>query len=334
MEISSIDTSLPISKFSLATSEEKNSEEICLAAKFLSAERFKDERAVSATKWFDYRFMSPIEATQMFYDVYRRLFREAYKAHFDLYEAELKRGGPVAGLWSDGREFNGAWRARQIADGLGLPYEFLIREAIEASTRRGARRVPRPNQLYHMLSMPHIHERWAERRNALPVFSSLPQYRVEQFCDLPVQREHQTWVVGNLKDRLAMPVGIAQACFGDCVLPVERAETEFSSYQMEQVRYEGAGITPKPFETLEPGDFRPSCFGLPHAHDLSSPICDACHVRERCGQIEPRIRAEIAAAYGSEQPRDDEVRAQCRSRAARFRARKKAGASPELTSVE
>ncbi|GEP07528.1 hypothetical protein MOX02_55660 [Methylobacterium oxalidis] len=290
--------------------------------------RLKDERDVSSTKWFEYRFMSPIEATAAFYEAYRRLFREAWRKNFHAPDTELKRGGPAAGLWSNGREFNSVWRARQIADGLGLPYEFFIREAIEAAMRRGAKRPPRPNQLYNVLGMSEIHARWHEQSRSLPLFSKLPQYRVEAFQGLPAQIAHQTWVVDNLKARLGRPYAIAQACFEQRVLPLERAEAEFSAHQMEQVRYESAGMTATPIASLKPSDFWPSCFGLPHAHDDASPICAVCHVRDGCGKVETQVRAKVVERYGSERPRDDEKRAQVRARVARLRAERKAAASP------
>ncbi|MER2269544.1 hypothetical protein [Methylobacterium oxalidis] len=75
-------------------------------AEFLEDSRLQEERQVSATKWFDYRFMSPIEATVTFYEIYRRLFREAWRKNFSGPDAELKRGGPSAGLFFSRREFN------------------------------------------------------------------------------------------------------------------------------------------------------------------------------------------------------------------------------------
>ncbi|MER2269545.1 hypothetical protein [Methylobacterium oxalidis] len=200
--------------------------------------------------------------------------------------------------------------------------------------RRGAKRPPRPNQLYNVLGMPEIHDRWHEQSRSLPLFSKLPQYRVEAFRGLPAQIAHQTWVVDNLKARVARPHAIAQACFEQRVLSLERAEAEFSAQQMDQARYESAGMTAPPIAPLRPSDFWPSCFGLPHAHDDASPICAACHVRDGCGKVEAQVRTKVAQRYGSERPRDDEKLAQVRARVARLRAGRKAAASPGAAASE
>ncbi|AWN40475.1 hypothetical protein [Methylobacterium durans] len=294
---------------------------------FLEAERLVDEREVSSKKWFDYRFLSAIEATQAFHNIYQEIYREMWGRHFDVEKAHLKRGAPLAGLLSNGREFNGTWGARQIADGLGLPYDFFIREAMEAAFRRGVRRPPRPNQLYDERNIAVVRERWEERCSSFPMISYLPQYRLESFRGLPAQIEHQDWMVTNLKARLASNHAIARACFEQRVLPVDHAEAEFSPYQMEQVRREGADMSAEPMEPLPESAFWPSCFGLPHAHSEASPICIACQAREACSRAEAQIREQTVAMYGTERPRDDEKRAQGRDRVARYRA-KKAVAAP------
>ncbi|GJE46614.1 hypothetical protein F6X53_19225 [Methylobacterium soli] len=300
--------------------------ELVRAAQHLTAERIGDERSLFAAKWFDYRFVSPVEATLFFYDIYRDLYQKAWRKNFSVTEAERKRGVPIAGLWSSGREFNSVWRARQVADGLGLPYDFFIREAMEAAFRRGFKRPPRPNQLYHESFGPPILEAWAERQKSMPLLSALPQYRIEAYRNLPVQDEHQAWVVGNLKGRLARPYAIAQACFEQRVLSVERAEAEFSAHQMERVREEGAGMTPEPIVPLKRTDFWPSCFGIPHAWSETSPICAACHARADCAQVANKVEEKLLATYGVVGPRDAEVRAQTRARVARHRAERRAEA--------
>ncbi len=231
----------------------------------IDTKRLAEERDISGVKWFDYRFISAVQATERFYETYIHLYREAFRRNFDAGTATLKRAVPARGLWVSPGEFSAAWRARQIADGFGMPYDFFIRECIEAALRRGVARVPRPNQLYNLLSMPHVQERWEERRKALPLFSELPQYRVEAFCGLPAQIEHQQWVIDSLKARQARPFAIAQACFVDRLFTLDRAKAEFNPYVVEQMLSEAAGMKADPAPALRATNFLPSCFGLPHA---------------------------------------------------------------------
>lgn len=291
-------------------------------ARLIDARRLADERVISGVKWFEYRFISAVQATELFYETYIRLYREAFRRDFDAGTAVLKRAVPAGGLWSSSGELSAAWRARQIADGFGMPYDFFIRECIAAGIRRGVTRVPRPNQLYNLLSMPHLQERWEERRKAVPLFSGLPQYRVEAFCGLPAQLEHERWVTDSLKARRARPFAIAQACFVDHLFTLDRAKAEFDPYVIEQMLSEAAGMKAEPVPALRATSFLPSCFGLPHAcAPALSPCCD-CHVREECRTAEAKVREKVAQRYGSEMPRDEAKRAQIRDRVARHRAKK------------
>lgn len=292
------------------------------AVRLTDAKRLAEEREVSGVKWFDYRFISAVQATELFYETYIRLYREAYGRNFDGETAPLKRAVPARGLRGSSRECSATWRARQIADGFGMPYDFFIRECIEAAMRRGVTRVPRPNQLYNLLSIPHLEDRWEEYRKALPVFSRLPQYRVEAFCGLPAQIQHQQWVIDGLKARHARPFAIAQACFVDRLFTLDRAKAEFDPYVVEQMLSEAAGMKADPAPALRATNFLPSCFGLPHACSPSISPCIECHVREECRTAEAKVREKVAQRYGNEKPRDEEKLAQNRERVARCRAKK------------
>src|SRR5690348_14877843 len=80
------------------------------------------ERELMQTKWFDYRFMSPLDATELFVREYTEAYRNKWATNFDTVEAEKKipiRGG----AWRSNRsEFISCWRARQFVDCLGVPY--------------------------------------------------------------------------------------------------------------------------------------------------------------------------------------------------------------------
>ncbi|CAO4157233.1 hypothetical protein DHODJN_25695 [Methylorubrum extorquens] len=277
---------------------------------------------MSGSKWFEYRFISAVQATELFYGTYIDLYKEAFRRDFDAGTAVLKRAVPAGGLWSSPGEFSAAWRARQIADGFCMPYDFFIRECIAAGIRRGVTWVPRPNQLYNLLSIPHLQERWEERRKAVPLFSELPQYRVEAFCGLPAQLEHQRWVIDSLKARHARPFAIAQACFVDHLFTLDRARAEFDPYVVEQMLSEAAGMKGEPVPALRATSFLPSCFGVPHACSPAIAPCSEYHVREECRTAETKIREKVAQRYGSDKPRDEEKLALNRERVARCRAKK------------
>lgn len=99
------------------------------AASNLRPEDWRIERELSIMKWFDYRFMSPLEATLEFVEDYRFVYRAIWKSNFDASTAER-------GWFADRREFLTFWNARVAADALGVRYRFFIFTTMEAALRR------------------------------------------------------------------------------------------------------------------------------------------------------------------------------------------------------
>src|SRR5690242_19007626 len=94
------------------------------AAEVVEKGRRQEERDLHHTKWFDFRFMSPVDATRQFAQHYEEQFKAAWRRNFDLEDAAKKRPLPSGDLLNTQNEWNAMWRARQAADVLGIPYEL------------------------------------------------------------------------------------------------------------------------------------------------------------------------------------------------------------------
>src|SRR4051794_11921332 len=81
-------------------------------AAWIPRERLALESTLDRTKWFDYRFMSPMKATVLFATDYQNAFRVKHGTTFSTQEAPKKRGIPLAGILTSSQELNGHWRAR------------------------------------------------------------------------------------------------------------------------------------------------------------------------------------------------------------------------------
>lgn len=196
-------------------------------ANFLSREALASERVVQQTKWFDYRFLPAIEATELFADTYVRSFQRAWHELQDRDEAEHKR--PLKPLFTHRSEFTALWNARLAADELGVPYPFFISQAIAAAVGRSCRKFPRPNQLAHELNVPIILAQWEKQRQATITYSRLAEYRTENYRDLPEQIAHQHWIVDQLKLVGASDHRIGTAVFVDRVLLESNAVSAFGA---------------------------------------------------------------------------------------------------------
>jgi hypothetical protein len=211
-----------------------------LAALKTSKAQAMRERDLNNTKWFDYRFISPMEATEIFASAYQEQFKYEYARCIDT-EASAGKTGTRNRKWnSNSREFASFWNARQFADEIGLPYWFFNHYAMALLMRWGWKHIPRANQLYgpsvRDAITKELRATWLEWTEARFVVSKLKHYLPENFRGSPEQLAHRDWVVSQIRRRHASPESIGRACFIDRVLSVDRAISEFGSERVDSAR--------------------------------------------------------------------------------------------------
>jgi hypothetical protein len=145
----------------------------CDATNRTGAESMQKEKDLYTTKWFDYRFLTPTEADALFKAEYEKAYQSAWGTYQDRREAEFKTGLfsiPKFRVLTSAdktklqREYTSISRARQSADVIGVPYDFLIRETIEALMASGhCHTLPRPNQIAGALTGEAIPNRVMQR---------------------------------------------------------------------------------------------------------------------------------------------------------------------------
>src|SRR5258707_10123655 len=101
-----------------------------LTALKVSKKQAARERNLDQTKWFDYRFLTPMEATEAFASAYQQEFQDRYGKNIDTEESKGKTGTRGNNWKSNSREFISFWGARQFADELGVPYGFFVEHAL------------------------------------------------------------------------------------------------------------------------------------------------------------------------------------------------------------
>jgi hypothetical protein len=307
--------------------------------KSLGGIAIREERDLYTTKWFDYRFLSPTEATDDLFKIeYTTAFKFGLRQYQDRNEAEFKSGllefprfhkpsrKDISNLK---RENTSLWRARQVADVLGVPYDFLIRETIDALMASGrCQTLPRPNQIAGALTREAIRDRVKQRWtdwaavNFNSMISRLPQYMDHAYRGLHAQDAHRDWVVKRLGD--GHPLNVGRACYIFQTLPEDRAVAHFGEERIAQARDEVRGEMPAAMAELEPGQLAPSCFAVPYAFEKNNLICFACPVKRSCETMESFARKTLLKEYGSEDPRKAKEREQANDRQRRHRAGKAA----------
>lgn len=305
---------------------EERSRLILEASEFMDPDSWAVERHLATTKWFEYRFTSPIEATLKFVEEYQFSYQMHWARSFTTADASKKRCIAAGGLYHDRREFSTFWNARVHADSLGMPYRHYVSNAFEAHLRRAKqKRLPRPNQLRREDCIALILRNWEEELSGSRWLSELPHYRQENFCALPMQIAHQDHVAGTAPKRSNARFAIAGSIATWRVLPIDKAHqacgTDVVKFALEAV---GGMMSPLPIERLPDEELIPSCFGLPAIHDAVGDPCDHCPLAEACVAETARVSAKVLARFGSDNPTSDHKRMKQRERQRRRRQRLRA----------
>lgn len=278
-------------------------------AGIIRPEDFERERELHATKWFDYRFISPVAATHAFAVAYQAAFKANWAKHEDQAESMRVRGLSL-GWRTDPGEFTSLWRARQHADLLGVPYWFYVQQCFDLWRSRRVTQIPRPNQLYAKSWLRQLTERiqaaWAVRQRELPHYSILPQYQSAAFREIAAQIAHVEW------SRRCVDLGANDRLFAVMIdrglLSEAYAEAAFGRERVERAKEQTPIRDRIDVSHLRPIDFVPSCAFVPGAHSISSPQCLSCHFKRQCAGSQPVVMSIISRRHGSLDPRAEALK--------------------------
>ena len=300
----------------------------------IDSKDFAMERELMATKWFEYRFMSPLAATELFAAKYTEGLQRYVRANFDIELAKRVRGIP-AGLPSKREKwFTQLWHARQRADSLGVPYELLIDFGFHFASRRKRRWTPLPHQLF---SSKANSEAWhglfpSFVEDHLPIYLARlddPRYRSEHDRGLSPQQQFREFMRNELKANTRPWANvIATMWFEKRYLPLEDClalipdDSRREVLERLSIECSDAFREPAPNVELVDEDFDVGCFGVSEALDMDADDCRTCPLKARCSETAGVVAATVTTRTGSATPIRDAERARIRKNVANYRARK------------
>ncbi|RWI35443.1 hypothetical protein [Mesorhizobium sp.] len=210
---------------------------------FISKSVLAHEMDLFGKKWFDYRQLTPMQATRVYIDQYGEIYRRHFAANYDreraAYVKPITVDGIMAGLKQNSkkarRAFVGCWRGRQIADFLCMPYEIYIDLAFKARLdywQQG--HLPLPVHLYGQMVVEKIVDRWQELQASRLFTSDNPAYLVHNYAGIGHQDDYHEWLFSQAAMRSNPPATIARFV-NDNQLPFDKVAARFDEDTLERV---------------------------------------------------------------------------------------------------
>ncbi|AMB48239.1 hypothetical protein [Methylobacterium sp. AMS5] len=205
----------------------------------LGTKAIEPERWLMNSKWFDYRFMNPVHATYLFADHYRNVYKRVFRETMDSARGEYVKGIKAQDPFDmsvKNSDRMGLWKARQFADGLGMPYDLFIAIAMHWSLRKCKKDyLPRPTHLYNFDLLTAVSETWGDRQKGILYVAKDARFKNEAYAGSPIQDAHHEWIFEQIGLR-SNPARLIYAMIHDeQLLPEAKARGRIDPEVMQRV---------------------------------------------------------------------------------------------------
>lgn len=181
------------------------------------------DKELFATKWWDYRFDTPYQATINYIDTFGAEARKVYSrdidseraAHIHVVSGEKIVAGLMRNEEKAKRAFAGFWRGRQVADAIGMPYAVYIYEALSQRMRRWQRTyLPSAQQIYQEGDVERVAARWDDLKASRIYYSDHHAYIAQNYQAAPIQKAYFDYLVdrsASTGDKIGTLVDMVEA---------------------------------------------------------------------------------------------------------------------------
>jgi hypothetical protein len=240
--------------------------------RFIENKWVKIETALFRGKWFDYRFMNPVQATYLYAHEYTKAYKRAFSNNIDSTRADHVKPLNCETLFTvpeiteadntpkliekkkkaiayKKRTIAAIWKGRMVADAMGMPYDIFLDRAFHWTLRFWQQaHLPRPSHLYSDLVTDRATIDWETRQKDEFFYSTLPQYKNGAYREtteflqnndrfngtmLHAQNAHHEWLLDQCMNRRNGHAILAQMVFHDQVLPIEKVEARLDAHGFE-----------------------------------------------------------------------------------------------------
>lgn len=270
------------------------------------------EASLLHTRWVGNRYMSPVQATQVFSDAYVAAYRAAWARHFDPSEAPHKQPCTSSLALSDRAVITSLWQARQKADELGMPYDLFCEIVMERwIVGRKTKHPPLPNQLLSgklFDAWMRGHPSWAEASERLFLPAWDRRFFMEPSGEDPVHAAAMRALRADVLHAKDGPAKLARYLGVDGPLTEARAGAMFEA---DMVRDALATVAVLAEVNEAPEGYVPACIG--NRNDVRDMPCRSCPFTVQCSSVKRKVTRALNAAGVSGDPRADRRREQNRN---------------------
>lgn len=309
--------------------------QLCRITKLIPRDIRAREAELMARKWPAYRFLSPLETTRLFHAEYVNAYKAYYRNYIDRDAGDAIRIGTKLLLYQQNAPLTQVWKARQLADDLGLPYPDYMEFVFGFAAERRRQHAPQPNQLgpngkTREAWVAKLEAFWTPERDCLALTRMDPmlQYATEHDRGLPAQRGfRQELVQSEAASGRALDSFIGRYVVSLRYLRLEACaplgeDAVASAFERVNQEPDASFYTEHSHERPGPESFLQSCFGLPGI-EANDPACRGCPLHHLCTATRAVVTDRVRAETGVEEPVEERRKRKNRERVARHRARKK-----------
>lgn len=181
-----------------------------LSIKFVPLQLLQEEADLYATKHWDYRFLHPAQATQLYGEAYASALKRAVKRRTDIWKGLNMRGLKKDMIFElESRAVTGLWKGRQMADRIGCTYDFYCEQAMQFADIARMHFLPTVTGMYSTSVPAHLEGRdsmvefiigkWLERSATSIVWATHPAYLAENYADGPEQNLYLNYLFERIK---------------------------------------------------------------------------------------------------------------------------------------
>lgn len=290
----------------------------CFQRTYIAPELLARESALHQSRWIEYRYMTPLQATQRFNDEYIAAFRRTWARHFSTKSASRKQPIPASFAMNDLADMTSLWKARQEADARNMPYDVFCDIIMERwIAGRKTKQPPLPNQLCSgklFDAWMRGHPTWAETSERLFLPDWDVRFFAEPISDDPVHAAAMRALHADVLYAKDRPTRLARYLSAGGPLTEMRAGRMFDPALV----HDALALVVEPADVDTATDaYVPACIG--NRTDKRDAPCRTCPYTAQCSALKRKVTRKLIATGGSGDPLADRRRQQDRERQQRRR---------------